>query len=342
MKKQTINRYIRWALVFTGIVLIAVNYLPIWSIELSAPQYPEGLALQIYAGRLGGNIDVINGLNHYIGMKTLHANDFAEFTVLPWIVIFFSLAFIICGILNRKRFLYVLFSLFVVFGIVAMVDFWRWEYNYGHDLNPDAAIKVPGMAYQPPLIGYKQLLNFGAYAMPGAGGWIFITAEVILAAAVIVEIREGRKIKTSSVNLTQAAMLLSVCLILTSCRQEPQPIIPGKDNCSFCKMTVTDIRFGGEIITDKGKMYKFDDMHCLLAFLQMQPSSENEKNEVYVVNFTGTHQLIKASSALLLSSEALRSPMNGNIAAFDDTESFNSHLKLFSGRQVLWNNISVK
>jgi len=53
-----------------------------------------------------------------------------------------------------------LFTLFVLFGIIAMVDFWRWEYDYGHDLDPNAAIIVPGMAYQPPLIGFKQLLNF--------------------------------------------------------------------------------------------------------------------------------------------------------------------------------------
>ncbi len=66
------------------------------------------------------------------------------------------------------------FVLFVCFGMVAMADFWKWEYNYGHTLNPDAAIIVPGMSYQPPLIGFKQLLNFGAYSIPDTGGWIFV------------------------------------------------------------------------------------------------------------------------------------------------------------------------
>ena len=72
---------------------------------------------------------------------------------------------------------------FIIFGIVAMVDFWIWEYNYGHDLDPNAAIKVPGMAYQPPLIGFKQLLNFGAYSIPDIGGWLFIGAGVLMVAA---------------------------------------------------------------------------------------------------------------------------------------------------------------
>ncbi len=60
-----------------------------------------------------------------------------------------------------------------------MVDFYLWEYDYGHNLKPDAAIVVPGMTYQPPLLGYKQLLNFGAYSYPYTGGWIMITVALV-------------------------------------------------------------------------------------------------------------------------------------------------------------------
>ena len=65
-----------------------------WRIELNAPQYPEGLIMLIYPNKLGGNVDIINGLNHYIGMKTLHTEDFIEFTLLPVIIIALSPAFI--------------------------------------------------------------------------------------------------------------------------------------------------------------------------------------------------------------------------------------------------------
>ena len=61
-----------------------------------------------------------------------------------------------------------------------MADFWKWEYNYGHNLSTDAPIQVPGMSYQPPLIGYKQLLNFGAYSIPDIGGWLMAVAGVIM------------------------------------------------------------------------------------------------------------------------------------------------------------------
>jgi len=68
-----------------------------------------------------------------------------------------------------------------------MVDFWRWEYNYGHNLNPEAAIIVPGMAYQPPLIGHKRLLNFDAYSFPDVGGWIVIAAGLLAAGVWVTE-----------------------------------------------------------------------------------------------------------------------------------------------------------
>lgn len=72
----------------------------------------------------------------------------------------------------------------VLFSILALVDFYRWEYAYGHNLDPHAAIQVPGMTYQPPLIGYKQLLNFGAYSYPHGGGWFYI-AGVSLACIIL-------------------------------------------------------------------------------------------------------------------------------------------------------------
>ena len=79
-------------LVIAGVLLVISLFNPIWRIELDAPQYPEGLALTIHANKIGGEVDIINGLNHYIGMKTLHAEEFIEFTVLPYIISLFAFA----------------------------------------------------------------------------------------------------------------------------------------------------------------------------------------------------------------------------------------------------------
>ncbi|WP_240775483.1 hypothetical protein [Sphingobacterium psychroaquaticum] len=192
MKNLPIKAIHRAMLVLSGLALVLTLILPIWRIELDAAQYPEGLELLIYSHKLDGQVDIINGLNHYIGMKTLHADDFVEFTVLPYILAAFALAFIAVGARGNRRSMQVLFICFVVFGVVAMVDFWVWEYNYGHDLDPNAPIKVPGMAYQPPLIGFKQLLNFGAYSIPDSGGWIIVATGLILLYCVVAEWKRNK------------------------------------------------------------------------------------------------------------------------------------------------------
>ena len=193
MKNKNLSLLSKSILIICALGLIAVLFVPLWQIELAAPQYPEGLVLKMYPNKLGGNVDVINGLNHYIGMKTLHAENFLEFTVLPYIIGFFAAFCFLVVFINRKKWLNYLFVSFVTFGIVAMIDFYRWNYNYGHDLDPNAAIQVPGMTYQPPLIGYKQLLNFGAYSIPDTGGWIFIAVGVLLLAAVVIQWKKNKK-----------------------------------------------------------------------------------------------------------------------------------------------------
>jgi len=191
--KNNISILSRILLIISAGLLVYSVYVPIWQIDLDAPQYPEGLNLKIFADKLGGDVEIINGLNHYIGMKTLHAEDFIEFSILTYIIFFYALFAIVTAALGKKKILYSLFTLFVLFGIIAMVDFWRWEYNYGHDLDPHAAIIVPGMAYQPPLIGFKQLLNFGAYSIPDTGGWMFIGSGVLMLIAVIKEVKFSKK-----------------------------------------------------------------------------------------------------------------------------------------------------
>jgi len=158
-------------LIGTSIVLMLSAYvLPLWHILLDAPQYPEGLELKIWLNGLSGNIDQINGLNHYIGMKHIVINDFREFKILPYAFGAVLLLGAIAAIINNRKLAGAWFLGLCLFGIVGFTDFYIWEYNYGHNLNPHAAIKVEGMYYQPPLVGYKQLLNFTAGSLPDTGG----------------------------------------------------------------------------------------------------------------------------------------------------------------------------
>jgi copper chaperone NosL len=338
MKNDKLKIWIRFLLIICGLALVAVLFLPLWRIDLDAPQYPEGLMLLIYPNKLAGNVDIINGLNHYIGMKTLHSEDFIEFTLLPYIISFFALLFIVTGIVARRKLLYVAFVLFVSFGVLAMYDFWRWEYDYGHNLNPDAAIIVPGMSYDPPLIGFKQLLNFGAYSIPDKGGWIFVSVGVILLILTAVVWRNSKKNKIKMA--MPAAMAFMFLITVTSCNTGPEPLKTGVDNCYFCKMTISDVRFGAELVTKKGKIYKFDDTHCILNFMKTKEIESTEIKNIYITNYFGNHQLMNVNTALLLKADELRSPMGGNVAAFDNKDSQQAVQKRFPGKAMLWNELN--
>lgn len=189
MKKKTLHQYSRMTLIFLGICLVVSIFVPMWSIYLEAPQYPEGLSMFLWSYKISGDYKIINGLNHYIGMKTIHQEDFWEFKILPYALGFFALLCFLAAYLNTKFFLYLTTLLFLIFGVAFMIDFYMWEYDYGHNLDPHAAIIVPGMSYQPPLIGFKQLLNFGAYSYPNIGGGIMMGVAAILVILAIIEFK---------------------------------------------------------------------------------------------------------------------------------------------------------
>ncbi|MEP7278378.1 MAG: nitrous oxide reductase accessory protein NosL [Bacteroidota bacterium] len=324
----------RILLIIGAIALVIVIFVPIWRIDLDAPQYPEGLTLTIHANGLKGNVAIINGLNHYIGMKTLHNEDFIEFSILPYCIIFFAMAFLAVALLNKRKWLTFLFVAFVLFGVIAMFDFWKWEYNYGHHLDPDAAIIIPGMSYQPPLIGFKQLLNFGANSIPAIGGWIFVTAGLILLFRVIVEWRLSKR-KHGISHLYKAIVALFL-FSASSCNSNPQPIVIGKDICSFCKMTVSDNRFGAEVVTKKGKVFIFDDAHCVHSWLQQNNTADLA---YFFTDFSNQHALIKAGQAVFLKSDALKSPMGGNTAAFSNIHDLTEVMKQVNGTVLHWNEL---
>ena len=335
MKNNKLSIVTRVLLFICAIGLLTVLFTPMWRIDLDAPQYPEGLRMLIYANKLGGNVDIINGLNHYIGMKTLHDKDFVEFKILPGIIVFFTLFFIIAAFVGKRRLMNILFVLFVTFGVVAMFDFWRWEYDYGHNLNPDAAIILPGMAYQPPLIGFKQLLNFGAYSIPDIGGWIFVGVGIILLGLILFEWRSNKKL---SVKIGSPSLLILSLLTLSlgGCSTQPQPLRIGLDNCDFCKMTISDNRFGAEIVTKKGKVFKFDDEHCIVAFLNSKKVAQQDIAGIYFTDFNTPNQLINVEKAFFLQSPALKSPMNGNVAAFSNEESLQKIFQQLNGNKISW------
>src|SRR5689334_14612731 len=86
--------------------LIATFFLPFWFIFLIAPQYPEGLTMQIWLNKLTGQVEIINGLNHYIGMKHIKAEMFPEFSYLVYIVAGFIVLGLVVAFVGNRRLLF--------------------------------------------------------------------------------------------------------------------------------------------------------------------------------------------------------------------------------------------
>ena len=193
MKTNSLSKLSIILLSISGIGLVISIFVPIWAIYLEAPQYPEGLGMFLHANKITGDYEIINGLNHYIGMKTIHQEDFWEFKVLPYALGFFAVLAFLFAFLKKKWGLYLFTVLFLLFGVAFMIDFWLWEYDYGHNLDPNAPIIVPGMSYQPPLLGFKQLLNFGAYSYPDVGGWIMFAVGIISLVLSVLEFKSSKK-----------------------------------------------------------------------------------------------------------------------------------------------------
>jgi hypothetical protein len=191
MRMQRSSRII---VALASLLLLALYVTPLWRIELHAPQYPEGLGLRIWVDRIAGakpnDLNSINGLNHYIGMHAIEPDDFPELRIMPWILGGLVASGLMVALLGRRGPLYGWLQLIVLGAVAGLVDFYRWGYAYGHELDEHAAIKVPGMSYQPPVIGSKQLLNFEASSWPDLGAWI---AALVVAIGLTVVVLEWRR-----------------------------------------------------------------------------------------------------------------------------------------------------
>jgi copper chaperone NosL len=156
-----------------GIAALAAGaFLPLWRIRLVAPQYAEGLTLEMYshqitAGNGGQDLAEINTLNHYIGMKPIAQADFAEMTWMPFAIGIFALLALRAAALGRIGHLVDLAVLFGYFGAFSMATFAYRLWSYGHHLAPDAPIRMPG--FMPVLIGHQQIANFVQSSLPMAG-----------------------------------------------------------------------------------------------------------------------------------------------------------------------------
>ncbi len=174
MKKSNI------LMIIGSLLLLSLFIFPLWNITLEAPQYPTPIGMDIWITKIAdhnpNDVKNINLMNHYVGMKKI-PEHMKEFDIFPWVIGAMGLLGIIFGFMGKPKLFLFWFILMAILGIAGMYDFYLWEYDYGHSLSPKAAIKFLNpdgtpMAYQPPLLGSKKILNFKATSLPMTGAYL--------------------------------------------------------------------------------------------------------------------------------------------------------------------------
>lgn len=137
----------------------------------------------------------------------------------------------------------------------------------------------------------------------------------------------------------KAILLCALLLPVISCKVKPEPLAYGKDACHACKMTLVDNKFGAEIVTNKGKIYKFDDVNCLVGFYKSGYVPSKDVHSILVADYLKTETLLDATAAFYVKSDNIRGPMGGDVAAFGQSEIAQHQSETSRGKVLGWNEV---
>ena len=174
-------------MIIGSLLLLGLFFFPLWNITLEAPQYPIPLGMDIHINKFVDtnefDIKNINLMNHYVGMKYI-PDTIPEFKIFPVVIGIMIFLGVIIGFVGRYRLFMVWFLIMAILGVAGMYDFYLWEYDYGHDLDPKAIMNFKNpdgsvMGFQPPLFGTKLILNFTAHSYPRTGAYFMFVGMLL-------------------------------------------------------------------------------------------------------------------------------------------------------------------
>lgn len=155
-------------LLIARILLLVSLFLPYWEMDLVAPQYPDNLHLTAYINQLSGDVEEIDGLNHYIGMRSLYEAAKIERTVGVYALILFIILLELASFIHsRWAVLFVIPVLF--FPFVFLLDLHLWMSHFGQNLDPNAPLSNSIDPFVPPVLGTGTVGQFKTVAWPGVG-----------------------------------------------------------------------------------------------------------------------------------------------------------------------------
>lgn len=130
--------------------------------------------------------------------------------------------------------------------------------------------------------------------------------------------------------------ILLLLTVLSACSVQPEPLRFGEDGCHACKMKLMDHKFGAELVTKKGKVYKFDDVNCLLNFYHSGSEPKENIALTLIIDFAQPETLIDVHNAFFIHSENIKSPMASNIAAFSTQAEADKMNAEWKGEPLRW------
>lgn len=137
--------------------------------------------------------------------------------------------------------------------------------------------------------------------------------------------------------MTRISLFLFV--LLMSCNVTPEPMRYGTDLCYACKMTIMEKGYAAEIVTKKGRIYKFDDLGCMIQMMKSGQLDRSELAHILTIKYGTDQELLEAGQAVYAMGEKIKSPMNFNIASFSNKDEIPLTLQDSSLRIYSWNEI---
>ncbi len=144
------------------------------------------------------------------------------------------------------------------------------------------------------------------------------------------------KVLNKSFNIFRVVFVLVTLITLASCGSEPEPINYGHDECEFCRMLITDTKYGAELVTDKGKIYKFDSIECMIEFSLVKNTLGDTNNKLLITDFNNPGNLVDARNSFYVKNDKVRSPMGLNVTAFNGEEQAQKFISENGGEKLSW------
>lgn len=179
--KQSLNKFLTPNAIFTiaAILLVASTFLPYWRMEMTAPQYPKGLSVDVYVNHLEGDMKEVDALNHYLGMPPLDAGGQLERSLALFAIVSLGLL-LAASVFVHNQFAALLALPAIAYPFIFVADLWYILYTYGHSIDPQSALGGAIKPFTPPIIGAGKVGQFGTYASFETGFFLAVGAAIVV------------------------------------------------------------------------------------------------------------------------------------------------------------------